>query len=157
MTLADDGVDAFALVATPLLSGDCTASAVAFALEEDAALGLGAAFFLLLLVGVLRGPRGLPLGQPWCFFGFVSSAAAVLDIVGGGGAAELSSGGVRVWMAGADDVTSAGSEGGSGTCATSEGCWAWWTGCWNDAACGLAGTGAWCACWGEWSGGYCAG
>lgn len=126
MTLADEEADAFALVATPLLSGDCTKSVAALAPVEDAALDFGAAFFLLLLVGVLRGPRGLPFGQPWCFFGFVSSAAAALDIGGGGCAAELSSGGVRVWMAGAGNVTSAGSEGGSGTCATSErgrGCW----------------------------------
>ena len=136
MTLADEDVEGFALVATPLLSGDCAGSTFGLAVVEDAALGLGAALFLLVVVGVLRGPRGLPLGQPWCFFGFVSSRAGVLDIGGGGSVAEVSSGGVRVWMAGAGKVTSAGSEGGSGTCATSE-----------EGR--LAGIGGWCV-WCVW-------
>ena len=44
-------------------------------LVEGAFLGLGVDFLRLLVEGVVRGPRGLPLGQPWCFLGFESAAS----------------------------------------------------------------------------------
>lgn len=59
--LEEDDVDASVM---PLLSGDWPASTTPLEVVEDAPLGFGVAFFLLLLEGVLRGPRGLPLGQP---------------------------------------------------------------------------------------------
>jgi hypothetical protein len=58
------------------LRGDCSWSAPAEVLAVDALFGLGVDRFLLLVDGVLRGRRGLPLGQPWCFFGLEPSAGA---------------------------------------------------------------------------------
>lgn len=127
MTLAEDDVEASAAAGAPLLSDEWSWSTAVLGTVDDALLGFGVGLLRLLVDGVLRGPRGLPLGQPWGFFGFASSVLAALavlaamDIAGGGCVVKLSSGGVRVWTAGAGSVTSAGSEGGSGTCATSEG------------------------------------
>ena len=65
-------------------------------LAEDALFGLGVDLFLLLVEGVLRGPRGLPLGQPWCFFGFISSAGVASCTNGCETVVAVSSGGVCI-------------------------------------------------------------
>ena len=66
MKLAEDEADVSVVVAaTPLLSaGWSWSSAALLEFVEGALLGLGVARLRLLLAGVLRGPRGLPLGQP---------------------------------------------------------------------------------------------
>jgi hypothetical protein len=69
VTLAEDGADvsvavAVAATAAPLLSAGWSWSRAPLAFVEGALLGLGVARLRLLLEGVLRGPRGLPLGQP---------------------------------------------------------------------------------------------
>jgi hypothetical protein len=46
------------------LCGDCSWSEAVEVLVEGALLGLGVDFLRLLVDGVVRGPRGLPLGQP---------------------------------------------------------------------------------------------
>jgi hypothetical protein len=57
-----------------MLCGDCSWSGTVTVLAGGGFFGLGVDLFLLLVEGALREPRDLPLGQPWFFLDFGSSA-----------------------------------------------------------------------------------
>jgi hypothetical protein len=117
------------------LWGHCNCSEVA----ADVPFGFGVDRFLLLVEGAPRDPRGLPLGQPWCFLGFESSAGTPSCVGGCKTGSMASPGDVYVCDTGAPSDPSGKCTDGSATCLTSDGACvsSWWLGGWCFVSYGL--------------------